>query len=194
MISYRSYKNFDISSFSNELKLCLEKSHSAYDYTTFQHILLTVLNKHAPLNSRLIRGNNKSYMSKKLLKEMWKRAHLKNIANKSGNHSDIINFRRQRNYVCWLNRKERKKFFSSFQIENNKKSFWDACKPFLSSKDTASQQTFALKINDSIISNNVSVANIFNVYFANITEHLNLFQWKSHYCIFNCNPIFKVYL
>ena len=63
-IVYRNYSHFDRSFFLNELKSCLDESHTANEYSTFQSILTSVLDKHAPLKTRLIRGNSKSYMSK----------------------------------------------------------------------------------------------------------------------------------
>ena len=95
----------------------------ANEYSTFQSILTSVLDKHAPRKTKLIRGNSKSYMSKILLKEMWKRARLKNIANRSGNLCDVLNFRRQRNYVCSISKKEKKVTFHHFCFKKTKSRF-----------------------------------------------------------------------
>ena len=54
---------------------------------------------------------------------MWKRARLKNIANRSGKPCDVLNFRRQRNYVCSLNKKEKNATFHPFCFKKIKSRF-----------------------------------------------------------------------
>ena len=78
-----------------------------------------------------------------------------------------------------LIKKEKKRFFSSF-VSEKKKSFWDACKPYLSGRNTYSQRSFALSESNSMVNDDSAIANIFNNFFVNITDHLNLFCWKSH--------------
>ena len=58
-ISYRSYKHFELDSFRNELNISLQ----AYDtnsmkYDQFKEIFMSILNKYAPIKSKIIRGNN----------------------------------------------------------------------------------------------------------------------------------------
>ena len=190
-VIYRDFKHFDKPKFLTNLRHVLNESQLTDNFSVFYSILVSVLDEHAPCKKRVIRGNNKVYMSKTLLKEMWKRARLKNIANRSGNLIDLFKFRRQRNYVCALNRKEKKNLFSSLTLDSKHGSFWDACKPFLSSKETSSCQSFSLNHNNLLVTDDLEIANIFNSYFNNITEYLNLFCWKSHLCVFNYdrNPI-----
>jgi len=47
---------------------------------------------------------------------MMKRAHLKNIFNKTNSKTDHNNYKRQRNLVVALTKKEKKSFFSNFEI------------------------------------------------------------------------------
>ena len=94
-----------------------------------------VLEKHAPLKSKILRGNNKPHINKSLRKEIMLRSRLKNIANASANQRDWIKYKKQRNKVVALNRKIKAEFFQNAQvISNNHKNFWKACKPLLSSK------------------------------------------------------------
>ena len=54
---------------------------------------------------------------------------LKKIANKTGKDIGLYNFRKQRNRVVNLNKKEQNKFLNSLSIENDSKPFWETCKP-----------------------------------------------------------------
>ena len=77
-IKYRSYKSFSEESFKSDLTLALSGMQTG-SLEDFQRILLKTLNKHAPLKSRLIRGNNKPHVNKSLRKAIILRSRLKNI-------------------------------------------------------------------------------------------------------------------
>ena len=62
-IIYRNYKNFDTDAFQCELKLKLQ---SINNYESFESVFLSVLNKHAPLKKKFLRGNPAPYMTKQL--------------------------------------------------------------------------------------------------------------------------------
>jgi len=71
----------------NELsgKLC---SNLNLSYLDFYTIFTSVLDKHAPLKSKLVRANNRPHVTKSLRKAIMHTSKLKNIANKSGNSAD----------------------------------------------------------------------------------------------------------
>ena len=50
---------------------------------------------------------------------------LKSITNKTGKDISLYNFRKQRNRVVDLNKKEQNKFLNSLSIENDSKPFWE---------------------------------------------------------------------
>ena len=63
------------------------------------------LNKHAPLKTKVIQGNLKSFITKNLRKAILKRPALKKRANISNNPEVITLSKKQRIYVVNLNRK-----------------------------------------------------------------------------------------
>ena len=71
---YRDMKNFDRRSFRNDLKAELEKIDSNYD--TFENTFTSVLDKHAPLKKKLLRANEKPYVTKNMRKAIMKRSEL----------------------------------------------------------------------------------------------------------------------
>ena len=190
-IFYRSYKKFSSESFLEELVYELSCSTFSYDYTVFENIFSFVLNKHAPLKEKLVRGNNKTYISKTLRKEMMKRARLKNIANKSGLPEDVFRYKRQRNFVVALNKKEKKSYFANVEIKDDQKSFWDAYKPFLANKPMKNKENkIILKENDLIVTSDFKMANIFNNYFTNITTMLDINLWGNS-SVYHIDPVLQ---
>ena len=120
---YRFYKSFNNENFIRDLKDRLEIVRP-YVYASFQNAFETVLDKHAPLKTKIIRGNNKPHMSKQLGKEIMKRSRLKNLANQTKNPEDIRAYKKQRNLVVTLNKQQKKIYFSSIHTDGNKTSFW----------------------------------------------------------------------
>ena len=67
--------------------------------------------KHAPQKPKLLIGNHKSDVSKKMRRETMNRSQLKSTANKTEKDMDLYKFRKQRNLVLNLNKKKRKRIF-----------------------------------------------------------------------------------
>ena len=177
-IVYRDYKRFNEKQFIEEVSYNLKLSLNSKDFVHFNKIISTVLNEHAPLKEKMIRGNDKPFITKEIRKEIWNRSRLKNKANKSGLPSDYINFKKQRNFVTSLVRQKKRNFFNEIEITDDKKKFWKACKPYLSKNFIPVNDRICLKNNDSFITDEKEIAGYFNYYFANITSNLNLDPWK----------------
>ena len=83
-----------------------------------------ILDKHAPLKRKTIRANHAPYMTKDLKKAIMKRTHLANKYQKTKSETDYRNFRKQKNYVDRLYKREKNTFFSNLsmkEITDNKK-------------------------------------------------------------------------
>ena len=79
LVKYRNYRNFDILSFKEELKNCLDSNNKVnLNYDEFKDTFLNILNKHAPIKEKIIRGNNAPFMNKVLSKAFMKINQLKN--------------------------------------------------------------------------------------------------------------------
>ena len=178
-MSYRSYKNFDEKIFREEVMDLINNSLCPYDFSSFYNIIISTLNKHTPCKIKMIRGNNKSFITKRLKKEIWKRSRLKNTANKTRHQFDISQYKRQRNLVTSLVKKEKRKFFNNFELQTDKKKFWEACKPYLSKKFSPGEDRIFLKNNGLLITDEQRIADQFNLFFTNITSTLNIKSWQS---------------
>ena len=62
IIYYRDYKNFDLSVFRSELREELKKNENQ-GYFHFEVTFLRVLEKHAPMKQKVLRANDKPYMT-----------------------------------------------------------------------------------------------------------------------------------
>ena len=143
------------------------------NYSTFQVVVENVLEAHAPCKKKVIRGNSKPHMTKQLRKEIMKRSRLKYIANKSKRPEDFAAYKRQRNLIAKLNKQQKKLFFNQIDVEDNKKSLWKICSPYFSNKSTSNEKILLVE-EDTVISDDKCIANIFNSYFCNITKGLGI--------------------
>ena len=98
---YHNFKQSD----SEQFKLDICNSMSAViTHAAFENTFVTILDKHAPKKTEILRGNQTPYFNKKLRKQIMIRSRLQNKANKLKNPIDIVKFKRQRNLVTNLNK------------------------------------------------------------------------------------------
>ena len=96
-VTYRNYTNFDTNMFRNELSNMLKTDHrDKGNYKSFETIFIAVLEKHAPLKTKFIRGNHVPYMNKSLRKAMMKRTQLHNKYYKTFNNDDFIAYKNKK--------------------------------------------------------------------------------------------------
>ena len=87
---------------------------------------MSTLDKHAPVKSKLIRGNHKPYISKTMRKAIMRRSELASKLRKHPTEENKVAFRKQKNFCSRLYKKERKKYYDSLDtksvtdIENGK--------------------------------------------------------------------------
>ena len=74
IIEYRSFKNFDEECFRSDLSRNLDRDFS--DFETFSNTFEDILNTHAPVKKRTVRGNQKPHMSKALRKAIMVRSYV----------------------------------------------------------------------------------------------------------------------
>ena len=117
--------------FREELQNKLEILGDDITYTQFEKTFIEQLDKHAPLKEKSIRANNQPFMNKTINKAIMNRSRLKNRFLKSPTNINEHNYKKHRNYVVNLIRREKKKYFAS--IDPNKisdvKKIWKTIKP-----------------------------------------------------------------
>ena len=101
---YRDYISFSKDSLLTDLLNSIENSQC---YEAFETKTVEVLDKHALRKTKLVRGTHEAHVSKKLRKDVLKRSQVKSIANKTGKGSNQYTFRKRRNLVAYLNKREK---------------------------------------------------------------------------------------
>ena len=89
-------------------------------------------------------------MNKMLRQAIIKRSRLKNKANKTKNHLDIRNYKKQRNIVVNLNKEAKLQYFNNYDSTNTK-PFWENCKPYFSNKHSKADTVIMLSENIDLI-------------------------------------------
>ena len=162
IIRYREFKTFSTENFQTGLENSL-RSNNSFDYQIFHSITESVLQKHAPLKQRVIRGNNEPHIKSELKKAIMTRTRLRNQANRSGLDEHYKKYKRQRNLVVNMNRKAKREFFHSLEanrIDNDKK-FWKVVKPIFSNSDPIGEKLTLIE-NGEIMSDDKAIAECLN--------------------------------
>ena len=174
-ISYRCYTNFNEQSFLSELDQGLSNIDFSLDTNTFPHFIREfehILDKHAPMKNKLIRGNNAPYVTKELRKEIRYRSRLKNIARKERTTNSKIAFKKQRNKCTKIRRDNIRSYFENVTNKGtNSKQFWKSILPYLSNKGSHGNEDYILEEDNELIKNPEQVGGIFCDYYTNIVEH-----------------------
>ena len=175
-IIYRDYKSFSKDKFSQEFFMLI-MTHREMNCLTFYEIndiCLFLLNKHAPVKQKFVRGNDGLFMTKKLRKAIMIRSRLKNNYNKIKSDICFKAYKKQRNFCTSLLRKTKLEYFNSLKSSdiNDVKKFWKMIKPIFSSK--RANEDINLVDNNTIIYSDKTAAEIFVRFFSDIVSNLNI--------------------
>ena len=111
-IIYRNYKHFSNDSFNDGLKLAFSNTY-IQTCEEFEEFFMNLLDHYVPLKKKILRANNAPYITKKLRKAIMKRSQLESIYGKTLTEKSLKAYKKQKNYVVRLYKKERKIFFNS---------------------------------------------------------------------------------
>jgi hypothetical protein len=179
IITYRSYKKFNEENFLSDItKMSLESSSGADINTKTSNIiekLKMIIDRHAPLKTKYLRGKRAPYMNDVLRKAINVKAMFYRKYIKNPNEYTWDSYRKQRNKVTHLKRISVKNFFDSKCEKSNlnSKSFWGTIKPFFTSKNSKSNDMFHLLENNVIVSDPAKVCDIFNNFFISIANEIS---------------------
>ena len=180
-------KNFDQEKFDKDLILSLMCNiNVSSNYAQFSELFEKVLDKHAPLKKRKVRGNQMPFLTKTLRQAIMRRSRLFHTFTRSKKQSDWENFSKQRNHCVKLRNKARKTFLNNLHPnEINKNNFWKTLGAFFSNKSIKQARKIILLEKNEIVSDDREVAEVFMKYFSTITESIDIPKY---------DPIDKEYL
>ena len=177
-VYYRDYKNFDLSTFRTELRKELRDSEGK-DYLHFEVTFLKILEKHAPMKQKVLRANNKPFMTKVLRKAIMRRSTLKNKYLKEKSEESLKSFKKQKNFTNRLAKRERTKYFAGLDLNNytDNKKFWRTVKPMFSSSSKGNSK-ITLVEKGEIITEDKEIAETFNKFFVDAVSSLSIEENK----------------
>ena len=173
-IYYRDYKNFDLTKFRAELREELKKS-EGNGYFSFEVTFLRVLEKHAPMKKKVLRANDKPYMTKTLRKAIMRRSSLKNKYLKVKSDESLKAFKKQKNYTRRLAKRERTKYFANLDLNKytDNVKFWNTVKPMFSSGGKVAER-ITLVEKGEIVTDDQELAQTFNDFFIDAVSSLSI--------------------
>ena len=157
--------------FRQDLMHAFNASGINISYEVFEDTYLRILNDHAPLKQKYIRGNDQPFMTKNMRKAIMLRTKLRNIYLQNPTEENGLIFRKLRNYCVKLLKQTKKSYYENLNINiiTDNRKFWKYIKPSFSDK-IATSSNLILYDNEDIISKENDVAEIFNSYFSNIVN------------------------
>ena len=129
VLSYRNYKNFIESKFLNDLNktiISFDNENPNQNYHVLSNRFLEVVNVHAPLKTKIVRGNDASFVDKQLRKAIYTRTRLKNKIHRNPSKENKMAYKKQRNFCVSLRRKCMKNYLKKLTEKGltTNKSFW----------------------------------------------------------------------
>ena len=136
----------------------------------FSDIYRTILDHHAPLKTKRIRGNQPKFMTNELSKSIMNRSRCKNRYLKWPSRENFL----RKTFAILQTRKQKKTYFKK-ATENGimvSKTFWSTVKPFLSLKGFIHNNNIGIEIDDKIIEDKSELAKRFNSHYINIVKSI----------------------
>ena len=176
IITYRDYSAYRTVDFRSDLMANLRSvSLDHENYGAFDGMVTDVLLQHAPIKKKYLRANDGPFMTKELRKEMMHRKRFLNKYNKAKTAENLAAYKRQRNKCVKILRKAKYNYYQNLDLKNltDNRKFWKTVKPVFTDKVQVSQ-TITLIENGEMVTNDHKIAEIFNDYFVNITQDLEI--------------------
>ena len=97
----------------------------------FPSVFRDVLDRHAPLKQKMVRGNNAPFMTKQLNKAIMDRSRIRNRYLKWPSRKNFLELKKAKSLCKNLTKKAKKQYFKSVSSKDlaTNKQFWDVVKP-----------------------------------------------------------------
>ena len=131
----RDFKNFNEKAFLEDVKLKhfsrkSDDSNKNYEFVLYQ--FQSVVIKHVPLKTKIVRGNNAPFVNKTSRKEIYKRSALRSKFLEDASDSNWQKYRKQRSKCVNIRQKCIKEHFQSITRHGvmTSRKFWAMTRPF----------------------------------------------------------------
>lgn len=173
----RSYKNFDLEQYHTDLSnvpwdiVCLEEDVDGA-VESFNKLFFDVIDKHAPIRKSTVKTKPSPWIDQQLREAISQRNEAKIIASRSGLDSDILVYRKCRNFVVKLNRQKKSQYYkTAFEgCKNNSKQIWNTVHGLLGKSSTTAP--LSVEVNGVIKTKPVDIANYFADHFESKVKNI----------------------
>ena len=183
-IQCRSFKNIDTIKFRNDIRdtlgnpLCIEflKSNDLNTaWSKFKSLITAVVDKHAPLMERSVRGRDCPWLTSEIKQKIGERDYYLRKARRSSTENDWSTFRRLRNSVTSAIRNSKANYNRTILRENmnSPKNFWKTIKKCYPSNSKQLNPTKSFNFDGGKVSDAMAIANGFCSYFSIIASCLH---------------------
>ena len=173
-IKYRNLKDFDEQAFKLELDHSLKQinfDQDSNDFNKFLAVFESIVERHAPMKTKVIRGNDAPFVTSALRREIKQRSRLRNKARKENTAASKRAYCSQRNKCTKLRRENINAYLKKgISMGRNSKSYWKTINPFLTNKGTHGNEDYILEENDVLVKDPNAIGEIFIDYYTNIVE------------------------
>ena len=192
-IRYRCYKNFEEDTFRHELDQLLIRGQlyaSQDPYSELTSIFSNLLDQHAPVKVKKIRGNQAPFMNRELSKAIMDKSRSRNKYLKLPSQKNYLSYKKIKNRSNSVLRKTKRQYFSNISKsgKDGRRTFWNTVKPFMSNKTSNGNDQIAIEVEgdkeivvknrnekvqiktNDIISDEKILVELFNDHYINIVE------------------------
>jgi len=172
--TYRNTKNLKEEIFINDIKnIPMHELHRFENpFTGYEILFKCIVDRHCPIKTKKVRGNDKPFMTRELSKSLKDRSRIINKYNKFKSRENYLEKQSIMRKCRFLQFKAKKAYFDKTLTNNNmtNKNYWKLMKPFLSEKGGNYGTKITLKENGIMVSDEKELAHIFNDQYVNIVE------------------------
>ena len=143
-------------------------------YKKLTEIFNDILNHHAPLKQKQVRGNHAPFMTKDLSKAIMNKSKAKNKYLNWPSRENFISYKRTKHKSNSLSEKTKRDFFKETTKDGimTSKKFWRSVKPFLTNNGCISNDFVGIENEGNLICNEQELVELFNEHYINTRKVL----------------------
>ena len=174
-IYFRNFKNFNEKNLLKEVKntdFRFNSDDPNENYELLTNVFSNIVEKHAPLKRKFLRGNQAPFMTNEFRKAVYNRSRLRNKFCKIRSEENEKLYKKQRNKCVAIRKKSIRNYFNKIGSGNivTNRNFWKISKPLLSNKGHLENVDIMLNHNNKIVCNDHELVKVFNEHYIDIIE------------------------
>ncbi len=194
-IHTRNFSRYSQESFKSDLRNCSwENIFNGFSdindsWNSFKYHLTTIIDKHAPMTEKMVRGRDCPWLTTEIKSKIKERDFFLRKVRKSEMTTDWLTYKKLRNTVTQDIRRSKANYNRSLFSENinSPTQFWNQIKKCYPTKEKKLVTSKVFDIDETTTSDKTSIANGFCKYFTNVGKTLQMTLttlgntvWENH--------------